>query len=109
MNLKRAVSTNLNLAHNDIGGLTVYDWADIVESVLDEVQVRALINELQQRYDFKRKNLTDSEILDKNTSIRGIMKPLTLKENIDILEHIGFKKIDIFFKKMNFVGIIAIK
>lgn len=51
MNLKRAVSTNLNLAHNDIGGLTVYDWADIVESVLDEVQVRALINELQQRHD----------------------------------------------------------
>ena len=31
------------------------------------------------------------------------------KENIDILEMVGFKNIEIFFKWFNFIGIIAIK
>lgn len=60
-------------------------------------------------YDFKRENIKDEEILDKNISLRGIMKPLTLEENISNLKEVGFNKIDIFMKYNNFVGIIAIK
>ena len=60
-------------------------------------------------YDFKRENIKDEEILDKNISLRGIMKPLTLEENINNLKEVGFNKIDIFMKYNNFVGIIAIK
>ena len=60
-------------------------------------------------YDFKRENIKDEEILDKNISLRGIMKPLTLEENISNLKEVGFNKIDVFMKYNNFVGIIAIK
>lgn len=60
-------------------------------------------------YDFKRDTLTDSEILDKNTSLRGVMKPLTMGENLSMLKAAGFKKIDTFMKFNNFVGIMAVK
>ena len=60
-------------------------------------------------YDFKRNNLDDNDILDKNQSLRGIMKPLTLSENIENLRNVGFEKIDVFMKYNNFVGIMAIK
>jgi len=60
-------------------------------------------------YDFKRsQELTDKEILDKNISLRGIMKPMLLEECIKILKDIGFK-VDINVKYNNFVSIIAIK
>ena len=61
-------------------------------------------------YDFKRDNgLSDKEILDKNASLRGVQKCLTLEENIQIFKNAGFKDIDIFLKYNNFVGIIALK
>ena len=80
----------------------------IVEKVkTDILDIHDIYNDIY--YDFKRENLTDSEILDKNMSIRGISKPLTIEENIINLKEAGFKKIDIFQKNLNFVGIIAIK
>ena len=61
-------------------------------------------------YDFKRdNNLTDKEILDKNVSLRGVQKCLTVEENIQLMKNVGFKNIDIFLKYNNFVGIIALK
>jgi tRNA (cmo5U34)-methyltransferase len=61
-------------------------------------------------YDFKRENdLTDTEILDKNVSLRGVQKCLTVEENIQLMKNVGFKNMDIFLKYNNFVGIIAIK
>jgi tRNA (cmo5U34)-methyltransferase len=61
-------------------------------------------------YDFKRdNNLTDKEILDKNASLRGVQKCLTVEENIQLMKNVGFKNIDIFLKYNNFVGIIALK
>ena len=61
-------------------------------------------------YDFKRdNNLTDKEVLDKNVSLRGVQKCLTVEENIQLMKNVGFKNIDIFLKYNNFVGIIALK
>jgi tRNA (cmo5U34)-methyltransferase len=61
-------------------------------------------------YDFKRENdLTDTEILDKNVSLRGVQKCLTVEENLQLMWNVGFRKTDIFLKYNNFVGIIAIK
>lgn len=60
-------------------------------------------------YDFKRMSFSAQEILDKNKSLRGIMKPITLEENISLIENVGFSKMDVFLKIQNFVGIIAIK
>lgn len=61
-------------------------------------------------YDFKRKSgLSDTEIIDKNVSLRGVMKPLTLEANIKMLEEAGFSHVEAFMKYNNFVGIIAVK
>lgn len=61
-------------------------------------------------YDFKRQSgLSDKEILDKNMSLRGTMKPLTLEANIKMLEKAGFNYIEVFMKYNNFAGIIATK
>lgn len=81
----------------------------IVEKVKSEViDVHDIFNDLY--YDFKREQgLTDKEIIDKNVSLRGVMKPMTVEENLAFLKDAGFTKIDLFFKYNNFVGIVAIK
>lgn len=60
-------------------------------------------------YDFKREGFSDTEILEKNISLRGIMKPLTLDKNIEIIQNAGFSTYDIFLKYNNFIGILAVK
>lgn len=81
----------------------------IVEKIKSQiVDIHDMYNDLY--YDFKRQQgLTDKEIIDKNVSLRGIMKPMTMEENLTLLKEVGFKKTDIFFKYNNFVGIMAIK
>jgi len=61
-------------------------------------------------HELKLKNgVTEEEVFKKARSIRGVLRPLTVNENINLLENAGFKDIDIFFKWNNFVGLIAIK
>ena len=48
----------------------------IVEKIKSEIpDIHDIYNDLY--YDFKRNNLDDNDILDKNQSLRGTMKPLT--------------------------------
>lgn len=80
----------------------------IVEKVRSvDVEIHDIYSDLY--YDFKRENFSTREILDKNQSLRGVMKPITMNENIEMLKSVGFKKVDIFMKINNFVGILAIK
>lgn len=80
----------------------------IVEKVKNNIpDIHDIYNDIY--YDFKRDNLTDEDVLDKNVSLRGVMKPLTLQDNIQILKNAGFNKIDVFMKYNNFVGLLAIK
>lgn len=80
----------------------------IVEKIKNNIpDVHDIYNDIY--YDFKRNNLTDEDVLDKNVSLRGVMKPLTLQDNIQILKNVGFNKIDVFMKYNNFVGLLAIK
>jgi tRNA (cmo5U34)-methyltransferase len=61
-------------------------------------------------HDLKLRNgLTEKEVIEKSQQIRGVLKPLSLSENISMLENAGFKNVDIFFKWGNFVGLIAFK
>lgn len=61
-------------------------------------------------HDFKLSSgLTEQEVFAKSRAIRGVMMPNTVQENIEILQEVGFKDVDIFFKWCNFVGFIAIK
>lgn len=80
----------------------------IVEKIKNNIpDIHDIYNDIY--YDFKRDNLTDEDVLDKNVSLRGVMKPLTLQDNIQILKNAGFNKIDMFMKYNNFVGLLAIK
>ena len=61
-------------------------------------------------WDFKkRQGLTDDQILQKARSIRGVLRPLTLTENMKLLRMVGFNSTDVFFKWYNFAGVLAIK
>lgn len=59
--------------------------------------------------EFKLKNLSKEHIIDKERSIRGVLKPVTLQENFNYLSKAGFKKYEVILQWGNFVGIIAIK
>ena len=71
------------------------------------IDIHDIYNDLY--YDFKRENLVDKEILDKNQSLRGVMKPITVEDNLSLIKEAGFSKVDIFSKYLNFTGFIAIK
>lgn len=60
--------------------------------------------------DFKMGNkFSEIEIINKNKAIRGVLNPLTISENMRILEQSGFKKLQIIYQNINFIGILAIK
>ncbi|EPB8177075.1 methyltransferase (plasmid) [Clostridium perfringens] len=74
----------------------------------ENVIINDIYNDLY--YDFKlRKGLNSHEILQKNRSLRGIQKTMSLDENLNIIKKAGFNTIDIFMKYNNFIGILAIK
>lgn len=59
-------------------------------------------------YDYKRKNFSEKEILDKEVQLRHMMKPNTKTEIFDMCHKAGFKT-HVFWQNFNFVGIVAIK
>ena len=60
-------------------------------------------------HDFKEsKGLTSEEIRSKDKSLRSQLNPMEIDEYLKILKDCGFKT-DIFFKHLNFTGIICIK
>lgn len=61
-------------------------------------------------YNMKRENqYTEEQIAGKRKSLEGVLCPLTEEMNISMLKMAGFRKIDTFWKHLNFCGIIAIK
>lgn len=84
----------------------VFFFVDKIKTSIPDIH--DMYNDLY--YDFKiENNLTHKDILDKNISLRGIQKTITLEENLNIIKNAGFTDVDIFMKYNNFVGIIAIK
>jgi len=55
------------------------------------------------------KGYTREQIERKKLSLEGVLVPVTSNWNIDLLKQAGFKKIDVFWRWMNFEGYIAIK
>jgi tRNA (cmo5U34)-methyltransferase len=65
---------------------------------------------LELYWDLKQKQgLNSAQVIQKANSLRGVLMPLTLTENINLLREVGFFSIDTFMKWYNFAGIIAVK
>jgi tRNA (cmo5U34)-methyltransferase len=61
-------------------------------------------------YDFKRENgYSNEEIQRKKLSLEGVLVPMTSSWNEEMLRITGFKKVDCFWRCLNFSGWIAIK
>lgn len=81
----------------------------IVEKIIgNDANTNEMFSDLY--HDMKRRNgLTAQDNVRKATSLRGVMQPISLSENITNLSVAGFHDTDLIFKWYNFVGIIAIK
>lgn len=60
-------------------------------------------------YDMKRKYFTEKEIMDKEQSLRGYLKPLTEIQNGSLLIQAGFSRIQKFWQIFNFCGYVVVK
>ena len=60
-------------------------------------------------YDYKKESFTDKEIFDKERSLRTLLKPNTIGENLKLLEDAGFKQIEPYYQYFNFHGLLCVK
>lgn len=97
------------LINNIYKGLNKGSAYIMVEKVIGS---NARFNEIwtELYHELKLKNgLSEQHVFAKSKAIRGVMKPYTVSENLEMLTIAGFKDIDTFFKWNNFVGFVAIK
>ena len=60
--------------------------------------------------DFKLKqNISPEDILKKTRSLRSVHTLNTIEDDFSMFKKVGFKKIDLFFKYLNFSGFIVEK
>lgn len=61
-------------------------------------------------YQMKRMNgYSDEKIMQKRKSLENVLSPLKAEWNMDMLHEAGFKKVDMFWRCLNFCGWVAIK
>ena len=81
----------------------------LIEKVLGE---NTLFNRqfIKHYYAYKKRNgYSDLEIAQKREALENILIPYRLRENLTLLEQVGFRDIEVFFKWYNFCGIVAVK
>lgn len=60
-------------------------------------------------YDYKRKSFTEKDIMDKEITLRNMLKPNTWYEIENMILKAGFSSVQPFWQNFLFVGAIAIK
>jgi tRNA (cmo5U34)-methyltransferase len=71
-------------------------------------KIESIINKLY--YDFKIKNgYTEQEIIRKEKALKDILITFTLEKYLKILQEVGFTKVQVLFRYLNFVSLIALK
>lgn len=99
---RKKVISNIYNALNEGGALLLVE-----KTYPANVQCNDIFTQIY--HDFKEKRgLTASEIREKDKSLRSKLTPLPLDKNIKILREQGFET-DVFFKYLNFAGIICLK
>ncbi len=86
-----------------IGGAFVY----VEKTFADNSKMQDIFT--QTYHDFKEEHgLSAKDIRDKDKSLRGVLVPMHVHENIQMLQQTGFT-VDVFYKNLNFTGFLAIK
>ena len=99
---RKEVISNIYKGLHD-GGAFIFSEKTICENAL--VQDMITFN----YYDYKRKAFTTEDIMDKERTLRHMMKPNTWEEISDMLYDAGFSNIQPFWRNHAFVGAVAIK
>lgn len=65
---------------------------------------------IEEYYEVKKNNgYTEEQIQTKRKALENVLVPLTENMNIELLKNAGFKKIDCFWRYLNFAGYVCIK
>lgn len=102
MHLRPAILAQI---HKGLHANGSFIWAEKV--VASDSRIESLINAYHLQ--LKREGSDDTDILDKDLRLRGQMRPITLEENIGMLQEAGFTRYEVFWRVNNFVGILAVK
>ena len=95
----------LSRIHQGLHQNGAFIWAEKV--VASDSKLESLIN--AQHIQLKRDCSDDTDILDKDLRLRSIMRPLTLVDNVAMLETAGFTRHEVYWRVNNFLALIAIK
>ncbi len=99
---RREVISNIYAGLNT-GGAFIFAEKTICKSAL--VQDMITFN----YYDYKRKSFDTEDIMDKERTLRNIMKPLTWEQLEHMISYAGFTTVQPFWRNHSFVGAIALK
>jgi tRNA (cmo5U34)-methyltransferase len=100
---RRTLLTRINESLIEGGGLLIVEKVSADHGGFEEIWTELY-------WDFKRRQgFTPEQILEKANSIRGVLKPLTCDENLDLLSQTGYSQVEIFFKWYNWAGFLAVK
>ena len=100
---RRALLTRINEGLIEGGGLLIVEKVSAEHSCFEEIWTELY-------WDFKRRQgFTPEQVLEKANSIRGVLKPLTVDENTELLRQTGYSRVEVFFKWYNWAGFLAIK
>ena len=103
------VSKRQKLINKIFKGLNWGGALFMVEKVrANDARFQDIMNQVYIDYK-KDMKFSDSEIINKSRSLKGVMEPFSTKGNIDLLKRAGFKDILTVFKYGFFEGFLAIK
>jgi len=90
--------------HTDPGGALF-----MVEKVLGATATLDTLL-VAEYYDFKRRNgYTEEQIVRKKLALEGVLVPMSMNVNIEMLKEAGFRDVDVYWRSGNFAGFVAIK
>ena len=100
---RRTLLMRINESLIEGGGLLIVEKVSADHGGFEEIWTELY-------WDFKRRQgFTPEQILEKANSIRGVLKPLTCDENLDLLAQTGYSQVEVFFKWYNWAGFVAVK
>lgn len=95
----------INRVYNNLsgGGAVI-----LVEKIAcEDPEINEIITD--EYYNIKRKYYTENQIIQKKAKLKGVLIPVTLRQNIQFLKNAGFSHVDVFWNSLNFVALIARK